>query len=118
MWNQIKKEVITYFILLIKYKTQVIEILKRLWIHIILTISLDLQTKSLKGRDFDHDFVLKQIDFFLLWANLQPETFPIVTANFLNSLLRKIIANPEKKKPFGINNFPSSVSSNFKLIVI
>jgi hypothetical protein len=90
---------------LIRLKTSIIKILKGLWIHLILTISLDSQTKTLRGKNFDQELVLKQIDFFLLWTNLQPETFPVITANFLNSLLLKIINNPEKTKPFGIGSY-------------
>ena len=110
MWNTIKKEVITFFMELIRLKTSVIKILKGLWIHLILTISLDSQTKKLKGENFEQDLVLKQIDFFLLWTNLQPDTFPLITANFLNSLLQKIITNREKTQPFGIGGYSGILS--------
>jgi hypothetical protein len=111
MWNQIKKEVITYYMELIRLRTPIIQILKRLWIHLILTISLNSQTKKLKRNNFDQDLVLKIIDFFLLWTNLQPETFPIITANFLNNLLLKMISFPEKTNQFGISNY-YGISSN------
>ena len=111
MQNPIKKEVITFFMELILLKTDVIDLLKRLWIHIILTLSLASQTKTLNGRNFDQDCVLQQIDFFRLWAKLRPNTFPIVTANFLNSLLQKIIKSPAKVRTFGLSPFPYGVSS-------
>lgn len=103
---------ITFFMELVKYNTAILEMLKKLWIHLILTISLHFETKSLKSKGFDQEYVLQQIDFFLLWANVDPLKFPVITANLLNGLLRRVVSSPQKsKQSFGFSSYLFSISS-------
>lgn len=105
MWSPIKREVVTLFNQMIENDFSAISILKNIFVHVIFTLSLEKQISNANHSEFDHEYVLAQIQFFQLWVEKCPETFPYVTAYFFNNLLQNFVFKINGHRSYSFSNF-------------
>ena len=104
MWNPIKREVVRLFNQMIEHDRSAIPMLKKIFVHVIFTLSLEKQISNSDHSELDHEYVLAQIEFFLLWVEKSPETFPYVTAYFFNNLLQTVVMKMNRSRTYNLSN--------------
>lgn len=104
MWNPIKREVVCLFNQMIEHDRSAIPILKKIFVHLILTLSLEKLISNSDHSELDHEYVLSQIEFFLLWVEKSPETFPYMTAYFFNNLLQTVVLKMNRSRTYSLSN--------------